>query len=76
MQLRKLSKDLADIVRHYNQSPTIHLLLRQYQTTENGGEVLYVVGEDEQGKERIVVKVALITSASEADLMIDLCRVR
>ena len=74
-QLQALSKDLADIAQRYNQSPTTSLSLRQYKTNEDGGEVLYVVGEDAQGKEWIVVKVTLIPPAVEKlSLKFDLCQ--
>ena len=74
-QLQALSKDLADIAQRYNQSTTTNLSLRQYKTHEDGEEVLYVVGEDAQGKEWIVVKVTLIPPAAETlNLKFDLCQ--
>lgn len=74
-QLQALSKDLADIAQRYNQSTTTHLSLRQYKTHEDGEEVLYVVSEDDQGKEWIVVKVALIPPAAKTlSLKFDLCQ--
>lgn len=77
-QLKALSRDLAEIAQRYNQSPADSLTLRQYRTTEDGedGEdVLFVVGEDEQGKEWIVVKVSLIPpSTEELSLKFDLCQ--
>lgn len=74
-QLQALSKDLADIAQRYNQSTATNLSLRQYKTDEDGGEALYVVGEDAQGKEWIVVKVTLIPPASEElSLKFDLCQ--
>lgn len=64
-QLQQLFQDLAEIAQHYNQSSADSLLLRQYKVAENEEEVLYVVGEDEQGKECITIKVTLIHSSAE-----------
>lgn len=74
-QLQELSKDLANIARRYNQSPSDTLSLRQYQTHEDGKEALYVVGEDAEGKEWIIVRVTLIPPATETlNLKFDLCQ--
>jgi len=75
IQLQELAKDLADVAQHYHRSPDHKISLRQYKTDEDGGEVLYVVGEDEHGKEWIVVKVALTPPmVDELCLKIDLCQ--
>lgn len=63
-QLHQLSQDLAEIAQRYNQSPAASLLLRQHRTTEDGGDVLYIVGEDAQGKEWVAVRITLAPAST------------
>lgn len=63
--LQALSVELADIAQRYNQYAGTHLTLRQQQASDTGEESICVVGEDEQGREWIAVKVSLEPPAAD-----------
>jgi hypothetical protein len=69
--LQALSVELADIAQRYHRYSGARLILRQYTSREAGVESIYVVGEDDQGKEWIAVKVGLRTPTA-LSLAIDL----
>jgi hypothetical protein len=71
--LQALSIELADIAQRYNHYSGASLKLRQYQTCEGGEESIYVIGEDEQGREWIAVKVSqTLSPADRLRLKVDL----